>query len=142
LKKLFTDPHFNIMDGLDTYIDDYSKPDPIPESMLRRMAQSKALGLFDEPEEDAHGEPQDAIPPTAKAAPDTASTDPPPPRESNPQSAPPTPHPEASPDGAGFAELTQSATAPQAVPRHEDPDLRLQQDNAAGRGGTREGAAG
>ena len=30
LKKLFSDPHFNVMDGLDTYIDDYSKPDPLP----------------------------------------------------------------------------------------------------------------
>ena len=28
LKKLFADPHFNVMDGLDVYIDDYSKPDP------------------------------------------------------------------------------------------------------------------
>jgi hypothetical protein len=28
LKKLFTDPHFNVMDGLDVYIDDYGKPDP------------------------------------------------------------------------------------------------------------------
>ena len=46
LKKLFTDPHFNIMDGLDTYIDDYGKPDPLPAGMLRQMAQSQALGLF------------------------------------------------------------------------------------------------
>ena len=30
LKKLFSDPHFNVMDGLDIYIDDYSKPDPLP----------------------------------------------------------------------------------------------------------------
>ena len=30
MKKLFSDPHFNVMDGLDTYIDDYGKPDPIP----------------------------------------------------------------------------------------------------------------
>ena len=36
------------MDGLDTYIDDYGKPDPIPLSMLRRMNQSAVLGLFDE----------------------------------------------------------------------------------------------
>ena len=48
MKKLFTDPHFNVMDGLDTYIDDYGKPDPIPESMLRMMRQSKFLGLFDD----------------------------------------------------------------------------------------------
>jgi hypothetical protein len=46
LKKLFSDPHFNIMDGLDTYIDDYSIPDPLPPGMLRRMIQSEALGLF------------------------------------------------------------------------------------------------
>ena len=37
LKKMFTDPHFNIMDGLDIYIDDYSKPDPLPPGMLERM---------------------------------------------------------------------------------------------------------
>ncbi|HEY1091492.1 MAG TPA: DUF3306 domain-containing protein [Burkholderiaceae bacterium] len=47
MKKLFSDPHFNVMDGLDTYIDDYGKPDPIPLAMLRRMAQSVALGLFE-----------------------------------------------------------------------------------------------
>ena len=34
LKKLFSDPRFNIMDGLDVYIDDYSKDDPIPQAML------------------------------------------------------------------------------------------------------------
>ncbi|QHE84557.1 DUF3306 domain-containing protein [Hydrogenophaga sp. BPS33] len=47
LKKLFTDPHFNVMDGLDTYIDDYNTPDPLPASMLRQMAQAVALGLAD-----------------------------------------------------------------------------------------------
>ena len=48
LKKLFTDPHFNVMDGLDIYIDDYGKPDPLPASMLRQMVQSRFLGLFDD----------------------------------------------------------------------------------------------
>jgi hypothetical protein len=47
LKKLFTDPHFNVMDGLDVYIDDYARPDPLPASMLRKMVQSAALGLFE-----------------------------------------------------------------------------------------------
>lgn len=47
LKKLFGDPHFNVMDGLDVYIDDYSKPDPLPASMLRKMAQAAFLGLVD-----------------------------------------------------------------------------------------------
>lgn len=37
VKKLFADPHFNIMDGLDTYIDDYTKPDPLPPEMLARL---------------------------------------------------------------------------------------------------------
>ncbi len=51
MKKLFTDPHFNVMDGLDIYIDDYTKEDPIPVAMLRDLAQSKMLGLFKEEEE-------------------------------------------------------------------------------------------
>jgi hypothetical protein len=46
LRKLFADPHFNRMDGLDTYIDDYGKPDPLPASMLRQLVQSRFLGLF------------------------------------------------------------------------------------------------
>jgi hypothetical protein len=46
LKKMFTDPHFNIMDGLDIYIDDYSKEDPLPPGMLEMMRQSDMLGLF------------------------------------------------------------------------------------------------
>lgn len=48
MKKLFTDPHFNVMDGLDTYIDDYGRADPIPKSMLRQMLQARMLGLLDD----------------------------------------------------------------------------------------------
>jgi hypothetical protein len=44
VKKLFADPHFNVMDGLDTYIDDYTKADPIPEAMLRSL--NHAQGFF------------------------------------------------------------------------------------------------
>lgn len=51
MQKLFSDPRYNIMDGLDIYIDDYSKPDPIPLEMLKRMNQSKMLGLFKTAEE-------------------------------------------------------------------------------------------
>jgi len=47
LKKLFADPHFNVMDGLDTYIDDYSQPDPIPPAMLRELRQAAELRLFE-----------------------------------------------------------------------------------------------
>ena len=48
MKKLFADPRFNVMDGLDIYIDDYSKPDPMPDSVLRKLASAKFLSLFDE----------------------------------------------------------------------------------------------
>jgi hypothetical protein len=43
MKKLFTDPHFNVMDGLDTYIGDYSKPDPMPAAMLAALTHAKDL---------------------------------------------------------------------------------------------------
>lgn len=50
MKKLFTDPHYNVMDRLDTYIDDYSQPDPLPASMLRKMASAQFLKLLDDDE--------------------------------------------------------------------------------------------
>ena len=43
LKKLFSDPHFNVMDGLDTYIDDYSKSDPLPPAMLAGLRQARKI---------------------------------------------------------------------------------------------------
>ena len=39
LKKLFTDPHFNVMDGLDIYIGDYTQSDPMPEGMLEKLGK-------------------------------------------------------------------------------------------------------
>ncbi len=43
LKKLFSDPHFNVMDGLDVYIDDYSKTEPIPPAMLASLRQAQNI---------------------------------------------------------------------------------------------------
>lgn len=43
LKKLFSDPHFNLMDGLDTYIDDYNKFEPIPPEMLALLNHAQDL---------------------------------------------------------------------------------------------------
>lgn len=61
LKKLFADPHFNVMDGLDTYIDDYNKPDPLPDGWLRQMVQSQLLGLFaDEEKKTPETQPEPA----------------------------------------------------------------------------------
>jgi hypothetical protein len=73
-KKLFADPHFNVMDGLDTYIDDYSKPSPIPDSVLRQMASAKFLKLFEEEEEKEapEGTPEEgALPDVAKSHPES-----------------------------------------------------------------------
>ncbi|AMO25527.1 DUF3306 domain-containing protein [Ramlibacter tataouinensis] len=101
LKKLFADPHFNVMDGLDVYIDDYSKPDPMPEAMLRKLSAARFLRLFEEkPKDDGGaGEPRDVA------------------------------------YDAGTQTVAQSSHAPEAISGTEavddDPDLRLQQDDAA-----------
>jgi hypothetical protein len=47
LKKLFADPRFNVMDGLDVYIDDYGKADPIDAETVRQLVQARYL--FDPP---------------------------------------------------------------------------------------------
>ena len=133
MKKLFADPHFNVMDGLDIYIDDYSKSDPIPEAMLRQMASAKFLKLFDD-EEDAEKQAlADASPresannPTGETVaqsyenPDTASSDAmSPANSSQPESLP---------------ELDSEASQQD----HAHTDLQLQPDHAppapeAGRG--------
>jgi Protein of unknown function (DUF3306) len=43
LKKLFADPHFNVMDRLDIYIDDYTQPDPIAASIVSELVQFRNL---------------------------------------------------------------------------------------------------
>ena len=117
MKKLFSDPHFNVMDGLDIYIDDYGKPDPIPAAMLRQMVQSKALGLFDDEEEQEREEAAAAEAAAARVA------------------AAPPPGPPAEPSGIA------GAHPPGADNRthDDDTDMQLQPDHAAGRPGADEG---
>ncbi|GIZ52065.1 DUF3306 domain-containing protein [Noviherbaspirillum aridicola] len=43
MKKLFADPHFNVMDGLDIYIEDYNKFEPIPAQVLGALNHAQAL---------------------------------------------------------------------------------------------------
>ncbi len=71
LTKLFTDPHFNVMDRLDVYIDDYGKPDPLPPGMLRQMLQAHVLGLFDEEDEQKKTALAHATQPPSATAPPT-----------------------------------------------------------------------
>jgi hypothetical protein len=81
MKKLFaSDPHFNVMDGLDVYIDDYNKFEPVPESIMRQLFNARTLGLLDD-------------------------------------------------------ELEEQPRPDNAPPAHEDADLQLQPDDAAGRAG-------
>lgn len=60
LKAIFADPHFNVMDGLDTYIDDYSISEPIPPEMLATLNQVRFLFAAEdaEPAVDASDEPK------------------------------------------------------------------------------------
>jgi hypothetical protein len=98
LKKLFAEPRYNVMDGLDVYIGDYSKPAPLPSHLARQLAGAAFLKLFDEPEQAADAQARDDA------------------------------------DDRPHESVAQSATD-SAVPSHDaDPDLRLQQDDAAGRG--------
>lgn len=117
MRKLFTDPHYNLMDGLDTYIDDYAKPDPLPEAMLRQMASAKFLKLFDEEVDEA--EPAPADPPDSRAGDDADTAVP----DSVAQSVAP-PAPSESPP------TDNSAPAPGIADDHTD--LRLQPNHAAG----------
>ena len=43
LKKLFSDPRFNVMDKLDVYVDDYSKTEPIPPAMMAGLRQAQKI---------------------------------------------------------------------------------------------------
>jgi len=118
MKKLFADPHFNVMDRMDIYIDDYSQPDPLPLSMLRKMASAQFLGLVEEEKKPAAaGQPL----PDNPALPAT------------PASAAPDPNP---PPAAATAAVTEQPE----TEHHADPDLRLQQDHAAGPQGPGGGA--
>jgi hypothetical protein len=132
MKKLFADPHFNVMDGLDIYIDDYSLSDPIPESMLRQMASAKFLKLFDDDEDEDGKEREKGG--TVAAKEDLA------PRESaNIADASSVAQSSEDPDLSGQNPISpphssQAASLPDAAvgpPDHAHSHLRLQPDHAA-----------
>lgn len=43
LKKLFSDPHFSAIDGLDIYLDDYSITEALPAAMLAELKQAQNI---------------------------------------------------------------------------------------------------
>jgi hypothetical protein len=129
LKKLFAEPQFNVMDGLDIYIDDYGVPDPLPAGMLRKMNQAWDLGLFG-----AEERPGEGVLREASGAGAAQSSD----------NLPPADHPPPLFQDAPrlSAEPTDSAcsTDLNTAPINEDPDLQLQPNHEAGRAGADESA--
>ncbi len=122
VKKLFADPHFNVMDGLDIYIDDYSQPSPLSAAMMAKMVGAQFLKLVDDPNE--------VKPPAAPAA-----------SAPNPEFDSVAESPSATAPSDPGTEPLPEATAPDANPTpHDDHvDLQLQPDHAleresAGRG--------
>lgn len=111
LKKLFSDPHFNAMDGLDTYIDDYAKADPIPEAMLRQLNQAKDLFLFDDEKQASEPAGDETLAAAGEAAVPAASDT--------------TPLPEPPPAGAA-GENAGAATGATAAP----PAVGIRNDRA------------
>ena len=67
LKQLFRDPRFNVMDGLDTYIDDYTKADPIPPDMLADLLQ-RGFGRAPEAGQEEAADGPRAVPVVSDAA--------------------------------------------------------------------------
>jgi hypothetical protein len=121
LKQLFRDPQFNVMDGLDVYVGDYSLPDPISPDIVKQMVQGRYI--FDPPatriNAQGHAEdvpPEEAVPgvpadPIADAAGKPAL---PPPQEGACASAPVQP---STPDA-------QAAAAPSRDPGLPEPPAR------------------
>lgn len=83
VKKLFTDPHYNVMDGLDIYIDDYSKPSPLSAVEMAKMVGAQFLKLVDDPEDkperqarqDGAASAEPPVDPPADEAPPTIASD-------------------------------------------------------------------
>jgi hypothetical protein len=130
MKKLFTDPHYNVMDGLDIYIDDYSKPDPLPAAMLRQLASAKFLNLLEEEETPPPSAPATPSPPQRDVNPVTVASD---------SAGEPVPVLSDTPAAAIPQTPTDTLPAPSAAglpaqePHHDHTDLRLQPNDAAGR---------
>jgi len=118
VKKLFADPRFNVMDGLDIYIDDYSKPSPLSKAEIAMMVGAQFLKLVDDPDAP---KPAATAPPEAGAVSHASQGD---------------PIPDSGPTAANPGEPETAALPP---PHDDHADLQLQPDHAperdsAGRG--------
>jgi Protein of unknown function (DUF3306) len=114
VKKLFTDPHYNIMDGLDIYIDDYSKPSPLSAADMAKMVGAQFLKLVDDPNE---------AKPAATATPQPIP---------EPQTEPLTEVAETAPEAEeALPDDNNDTPVPETPDPHDDhADLQLQPDHA------------
>jgi hypothetical protein len=114
VKKLFTDPHYNIMDGLDIYIDDYSQPSPLSAADMAKMVGAQFLKLVDDPNE---------VKPATAATPQPTTA---------PQAEPPTEVAEAGPAAEDtLPDDNNDPPVPETPDPHDDhADLQLQPDHA------------
>ena len=131
-KKLFADPHFNVMDGLDIYIDDYTQPDPLPASMLKQMASAKFLRLVEDEPEVPAGAPPAGAQPVAEGSADGAAEQP---------RADVAEGDVAQSDACKDLPMSAPLAEPTGAPADAHPDLRLQPDDAARCEADRPGAA-
>ena len=119
MKKLFTDPHFNVMDGLDIYIGDYNTPDPLPAGMLEKMVGAEFLNLFPK---NPPNRPLQTSGVDTQENPDQS----PDATEGSPVVAQSPPH---LPDLAGSVSPVLQPHV-NAHPKHDHPDLQLQPNHA------------
>jgi Protein of unknown function (DUF3306) len=118
MKKLFTDPHFNVMDGLDIYIGDYNTPDPLPAGMLEKMVGAELLGMFSHK---PHGVPIEADHPRTQENP----------RQSLEAAQCPPTVAKSPPSPTTPALQTPSALQVCEPIQHDHPDLQLQPNHAS-----------
>ncbi|MEO7128692.1 MAG: DUF3306 domain-containing protein [Rhodoferax sp.] len=127
MKKLFADPHYNVMDGLDTYIDDYTQPSPMSLAMLRKLAGAELLKLADEPQGSSTVLRDDADNPTVQSVAQCAETAKQPTEEESSQPV-------------SVQTLASGGASGLSPADHADTDMRLQPDHATRAEGTRRGA--
>ena len=125
LKKLFADPHFNVMDGLDIYIDDYSQDSVMPPGMAETLEHSKSalFGPRPEPEArppDAGGEAPDAL----AQGPDALAQ--------GPHSSGDEPAPKTAQDGDAVPDPERNEPAPASQADEEPSQEGNRKDVAAG----------
>ncbi len=126
VKKLFADPHFNVMDGLDIYIDDYSKPSPLSKAQMAKMVGAQFLKLVDDP--NAPKTPANALP---QRAPQPVVA----PTEAEASAAPTEAATSAVADSTSATEAHDTDSVTPDTDHDHHPDLQLQPNHAAHRPG-------